>query len=61
MDCWKAEGACFYGGESGHKANQCPKKEVKTNHVRAFDDTEDEESEAESVSKEELNEDSSVL
>jgi len=27
------EGACFYSGESGHKANECPKKEVKTNYV----------------------------
>jgi len=34
MDCRKAEGACFYCGESGHMANECPKKEVKTNHVR---------------------------
>jgi len=33
MDCRKAEGACFYCGESGHIANECPKKEVKTNHV----------------------------
>jgi len=29
----KAEGACFYCGESGHMANECPKKEVKTNYV----------------------------
>jgi len=34
MDCRKVEGACFYCGESGHKGNECPKKEVKTNHVR---------------------------
>jgi len=61
MDRRKAEGACFYCGESGHMANECPKKEVKTNHVRASVDTEDEESEAESVSTEELNEDGSVL
>ena len=33
MDCRKAEGACYYCGESGHMANECPKKEVKTNHV----------------------------
>jgi len=32
MDRPKAEGACFYCGESGHMANECPKKEVKTNH-----------------------------
>jgi len=29
----KAEGACFYCGETGHMANECPKKEVKTNHI----------------------------
>jgi len=34
MDRCKAEGACFYCGESGYMANECPKKEVKTNHVR---------------------------
>ena len=61
MDRRKTEGACFYCGESGHMANEYPKKEVKTNYVRASEDTEDEESEAESVSTEELNEDGSVL
>jgi len=34
MDHHKAEGACFYGSESRHMANECPKKEVKTNHAR---------------------------
>jgi len=33
MDRRNAEGACFYCGKSGHMANECPKKEVKTNHV----------------------------
>jgi len=33
MDRRKAEGACFYCGESGHMAYDCLKKEVKTNHV----------------------------
>jgi len=61
MDHRKAEGACFYCGESGHMANEGPEKEVKTNHVRTNEDTEDEESEAESVSPVELNEDGSVL
>jgi len=42
-------------------ANECPKKVVKTNHVRPSEETEDEESEAESVSTEEVNEDGSVL
>jgi len=61
MDRRKAEEACFYCGESRHMANKCPKREVKINHVCASDDTEDEESEAESFSTEELNEDGSVL
>jgi len=34
MDRRKAEGACFYCGESGHMANECQKKELNTNHVR---------------------------
>ena len=34
MDRHKTEGACFYCGKSGHMANECPTKEVKTNHVR---------------------------
>jgi len=34
MDRRKAEGACFYCGQSGHMANEGLKKEVKTNHVR---------------------------
>ena len=34
MDRRKAEGACFYCGEKGHMANECPKKKVKSNHVR---------------------------
>jgi len=42
-------------------ANEYPKKEVKTNHVRASEETEDEESQGESVSTDELNENGSVL
>jgi len=34
MDRHKAQGTCFYCGESGNMANECPNKEVKTNHVR---------------------------
>jgi len=41
MDHHKAEGACFYCGESGHMANECPKKEVKTNHVRLSEESPD--------------------
>jgi len=41
MDRRKAEGACFYCGESGHMANECPKKEVKTNHVRLCEESPD--------------------
>jgi len=39
MDHRKAEGACFYCGESGHMANECSKKEVKTNHVRLSEES----------------------
>ena len=41
MDRRKAEGACFYCGESGHMANECPKKEVKTNHVHLSEESPD--------------------
>jgi len=33
IDRRKAEGACFYCGETGQLANKCSKKEVKTIHV----------------------------
>jgi len=39
MDRCKAEGACLYCGESGHIANECPKNEVKTNHVRLSEES----------------------
>jgi len=39
MDRRKAEEACFYCGESGHMANKCLKKEVKTNHVRLSEES----------------------
>jgi len=61
MDYRKAEGACFYSGESGQMANEYPEKEVKTKDVRRYEDIEDEESEAESDSTEELSEAGSVL
>jgi len=41
MDSRKADGASFYCGESGHMANECPKKEVKTNHVRLSEESPD--------------------
>jgi len=41
MDRGKAEGACFDGGESGHMANECPKKDVKPSHVRLYQDRPD--------------------
>ena len=41
MDCRKAEGACFYCGESGHMANECPKKEVKSNYFRLSEESSD--------------------
>jgi len=41
MDCRKAEGACFYCGETGHLANECSKKEIKTNHVHLSEESPD--------------------
>jgi len=41
MPCRKTEGASFYCGQSGHMANECPKKEVKTNHVRPSEESPD--------------------
>ena len=63
MDRRKAEGACFYCGEKGHMANECPKKEVKTNHVRLSEDTDSSEAEyeAESDDTEELDGENSII
>ena len=36
-----ADGTCFNSGESGHMANECPKKEVKTNYVRLSEEGRD--------------------
>ena len=57
MDGLKAEGACFYGGEKGHMANHCPKKEVKAKHVRLSEETDSSEAgyEVESEETEDLN------
>jgi len=41
MDRRKADAACFYFGESGHMANECPKKEVMTNQVRLAEESPD--------------------
>jgi len=41
IDRRKAEGACFYSGESGHMANECTKQEVKTNHVHLLEESPD--------------------
>jgi len=41
MDRRKAEGACFYCGESGHMANECPKKKGMTNYVRLSEENPD--------------------
>jgi len=63
MDRGKAEGACFYCGESGHMANEYPKKEVKTNHVRLSEecpDSSEGEYEPDSDSTEELDGSGSV-
>jgi len=63
MDHRKAEGPWFYSGESGHRANECPKKQVKTNHVRLSEESPDSregESEPDTDSTEELDDSSSV-
>ena len=59
----KAEGACFYCGEKGHMANKCPKKEVKSNHVRLSAETDSSEAEyqAESDGTEDLNGKNSII
>ena len=41
IDRRKSEGACFYCGESGHIANECPTKEIKTNHIRLSEESPD--------------------
>jgi len=63
MDRGKAEGACFYCGANGHMANEGPKKEVKTNHVRLSEESPDSsegEYEPDTDSTEELDGSSSV-
>ena len=63
MDRRKGDRACFYCGESGHMANECPKKEVKTNHVRLAEespDTSEGEYEPDTDSTEELDGSGSV-
>jgi len=63
MDRRKAGGACFCCGNNGHMANECPKKEVKTNHVRLSEerpDSSEGESEPDTDSTEELDGSGSV-
>ena len=52
MDRRKAEGAIFYCGEKGHMANECPKKEVKSNHIPLSEETDSSEAEYEAGSDE---------
>jgi len=47
MERRKKDGACFYCGEKGHMANDCPKKEFKTNRVAEDSDSEDEDDDEE--------------
>ena len=62
MDRRKAEGDCFYCGEAGHIANDCPKKEVKTNRVRISEDTDSEANyEEDSDNTEELDGENSII
>ena len=63
MDRRKAEGACFYCGEKGHMANESPKKEVNSNHVRLSEETDSSEAEyeAESDETEDLDGENSII
>ena len=63
IDRRKAEGACFYCGEKGHMANECPKKKVKSNHVRLSEETDSSEAEykAESDETEDLDGENSII
>ena len=63
MDRRKAEGACFYCGEKGHMANECSKKEVKSNQVRLSEETDsgEVEYEAESDETEDLDGENSII
>ena len=63
MDRRKAEGACFYCLEKGHMANECPKKEVKSNHLRLSEETDSSEAEyeAESDETEDLDGENSII
>jgi hypothetical protein len=53
MERRKKDGACFYCGEKGHMANDCPKKEIKTNRVAEDSDSEDDDEEEEDDSGDE--------
>ena len=63
MDRRNVEGACFYCGEKGHMANECPKKRVKSNHVCLIEETESSEAEyeAESDETEDRDEENSII
>ena len=63
MDRCMAEGACFYLGEKGNMVNECPKKEVRSNHFRLFEETDSSEAEyeAESDETEDLDGDNSII
>ena len=47
MERRKKDGACFYCGEKGHMANDCPKKEIKTNRVAEDSDSKGEDDDEE--------------
>ena len=63
MERLKAEGACFYCGENGQMANECPKKGVKSNHVRLSEETDSSEAEyeAETDETEDLDGENSII
>ena len=63
MDQCKPEGAYFYCGEKGHMANEYPKKQVKSNHVRLSEETDRSEAEykAESDKTDDLDGEKSII
>ena len=60
MERRKKDGACFYCGETGHVANDCPKKEIRSNKVTAISDIESENEEESEEEEEESSSDEEI-
>src|SRR5437588_10299993 len=60
MERRKKDGACFYCGETGHVANDCPKKEIRSNKVTAMSDIESENEEESEEEEEESSSDEEI-